>query len=184
MLATTEKPAAIDMKLRQAPIRQTYAQTPEAAVVTDHARSVSDSVQATEPLAGEIAFDDPTGARLKVALHKGVGGTGEGPVPGDILCAAIASCLDSTIRVIANMLGVKLARLEVAVESDVDLRGTLRMDPGVPVGFSDIRVTVAMEPAGDTPPATLDAILTAAEQSCVVMQTLRRAPTIQLTRQP
>ncbi len=182
MLATTEKPATTDMKQRQAPLRETYVRTPEAAVVTDHARSVSDQIPATQPLAGEIEFADPSRTRLRIALHKGVGGTSDGPVPGDILCAAIASCLDSTIRVIANMLGVQLASLEVAVEADVDLRGTLKMNTDVPVGFSDIRIAVRMEPAHNVPAQTLDAILAAAEQSCVVMQTLRHAPRIELSR--
>lgn len=182
MLTTTEKPITTDMKQRQAPLRERYTQAPAAAVVTDHARSSRETVPTADPLRGEIVFSDPANTRLPVALHAGVGGTSAGPVPGDILCAAIASCLDSTIRVIANMLGVSLAELEVAVEADVDLRGTLKMNPEVPVGFSDIRLAVRMEPVGPVPAPTMDAILAAAEQSCVVMQTLRRCPQIEVTR--
>jgi hypothetical protein len=34
--------------------------------------------------------------------HTAVGGESDYPVPGELLCAAVASCLDSTIRTIAN----------------------------------------------------------------------------------
>jgi len=52
-------------------------------------------------------------------------------------CAALATCLDSTIRSIANHLGRALASLEGAVSADGDVRGMLVVDRTVPVGFSD-----------------------------------------------
>ena len=47
----------------------------------------------------------------------GGGGLGDLPVPGDILCAALASCTDSTIRVVANMFGIELLELAVDVHA-------------------------------------------------------------------
>jgi uncharacterized OsmC-like protein len=172
----------VDMRLRQAPLRESYELDPRTAVVIDQARSCSKSIPATQPLYGTVVFDDPANTQLQVALHHGVGGDSDLPVPGDILCAAVASCLDSTIRVIANFLGIALRELSVKVESEVDLRGTLRMDKDVSVAFGAIRVEVTMIPEGDVDEATLTAVLTAAEQSCVVLQTLRNPPHISVTR--
>lgn len=180
MLDTLE--TTVDMKTRQAPLRETYMRLPSAAQITDHARTCSDTVSAGEPLYAEVEFADPGRTRLPISLHQGVGGKSDLPVPGELFSAAIASCLDSSIRVIANMLGIKLKALEVSVESGVDLRGTLKMDPAVPVAFQTVKIEAKIVPEGDVPAAHLDAILAAAEQSCVVLQTVRANPEISLTR--
>jgi uncharacterized OsmC-like protein len=54
-----------------------------------------------------------------------------------MLCAALAACLDSTIRIIADHLDVTLSSLEVGVTAEVDVRGTLLMDRKVPGGFQN-----------------------------------------------
>ena len=173
---------ALSIKERQIPNKKGYEQSPETAIVTDHARSRSDKIPASQPLYGSIEMGESNKAVQDFALHEGVGGDGGLPVPGDIFCGAIASCLDSAIRVVANHLGIQLAKLEVQVEGDVDLRGTLRIDPDVPVWFQHIRVNACIIPEDDVPAATLEAILAAAEYSCVILQTLRNMPDIQITR--
>lgn len=172
-----------DMRALQAPLRADYERHPEHATVTDYARTCSRQIPADQPLYGMLTFKDPANTQFPIALHTGVGGRGELPVPGDILCAAVASCLDSTIRVIANFLSVSISELTVEVEADADLRGTLRMSNDVPVAFSDLRIYVTMIPRGDVPPDTITAILNAAEASCVVLQTLRNPPRISVSHQ-
>lgn len=176
------RPDRVDIKALQLPLRETYARLPSAAQITDHARTRCDTVPANQPLYGTVEFGDPNRTRLPIALHEGVGGRSDQPVPGELLCGAVASCLDSTIRVIANMFGVSIRTLEVEVSADVDLRGTLRMDPLVPVAFQSLRVDANIVPEGDVPSAHLDAILAAAEQSCVVLQSLRQSPEITVAR--
>ena len=90
-----------------------------------------------------------------------------------LLAAALASCLDSTLRIIANRLDIKLIRLSVTATGEVDVRGTLMVSPDVPVGFQHFQLAVDIEAEPDTAPAMLKALLNAAEASCVVMQTLR-----------
>ena len=183
MLDTLENtPTPVDMRVRQAPLREAYAGLPSAAQIIDHATTRSDRIQASQPLYGEVEFGDPGRTRLPISLHQGVGGQSDLPVPGELFCAALASCLDSSIRVISNMLGVKLKTLEVHVEAGVDLRGTLRMDAAVPVAFQSLEIAATIIPEGEVPAAQLDAILAAAEQSCVILQTLRAAPQITLAR--
>lgn len=183
MLDTLEpKTDTVDMKARQAPLREQYTTTPAAALISDHATTRSDRVTPGQPLYGEVEFGDPNRTRLPLSLHSGVGGQSDLPVPGELLAAAVASCLDSTIRVIANMFGLPIRTLEVRCEAFADLRGTLRMDPSVPIAFQDVNIDVNLVPETPVPAEHLDAIVAAAEQSCVVLQSLRNPPRIELKR--
>ena len=126
----------------QTPLRAQYKSSPEAALVTDHARTTGgdprDPFHATvEPMTG-------CGARVPVGVHRAVGGPHDAPTPGDILCAALASCQDSAVRMVANLLGVELDFLEVEVTADLDVRGTMAMDRQVPVGFQAMRCDVRL----------------------------------------
>ena len=176
------RPKTVDMKARQAPLRERYLQNPPEAQISDHAATRCDRFEPGQPLYTEVEFGDPDRTRLPISLHQGVGGRSDLPVPGELFSAAIASCLDSTIRVIANMFGLQIKSLEVHVEAEVDLRGTLRMDPTVPVPFQNVKVSVDLVPVHDVPEGHLDAIVAAAEQSCVVLQSLRTPPAIEITR--
>jgi uncharacterized OsmC-like protein len=110
---------------------------------------------------------------LAIGAHAAVGGFHDQPNPGDILCAALACCLDSTIRMIANRLGVRLTRLEVDVTADVDVRGALMVDQQTPVGFTAMRCDVDIATAEGTPKALTDGLIASAEHCCIVMNTLR-----------
>ena len=96
------------MRERQAALKERYETDPETAMVTDHARSVSMHVPANQPLHGSVELGKASPQILDIALHEGVGGYSDLPVPGDMLCGAIAGCLDSVIRVIANHLAIEL----------------------------------------------------------------------------
>ena len=113
------------------------------------------------------------------SIHHAVGGYHDGPNPGDLLCAALAACLDSTIRIIANLLGVILTSLEVDVSADVDARGTLTVDRAVPVGFQMMRCHVTLQAAEGTNPKLMEKLLAAAEYSCVTLQTLRSGVSVE-----
>jgi uncharacterized OsmC-like protein len=88
-----------------------------------------------------------------------------------MLCAALACCQELTIRMVANLMGLELATLEVKVEGDVDLRGSLGV-PGVPVGFQGMRVQVRVA-ARNGGPSEIDRLLRTAQNCCVVGETLR-----------
>jgi len=174
-------PQQIVMRERQAALKELYATDLVTAIVTDHARSVSINVPPAQPLYGTVELGEASPQLLDIALHEGVGGHSDLPVPGDLFCGAIAGCLDSVIRVIANHLGIELKDLEVLVEADVDLRGTLMVSPSVPVGFQKIRVDVRLTTAEELAESMFKTILATAERCCVVLQSLRNPPTIELT---
>lgn len=116
---------------------------------------------------------------VPVGVHRAVGGLHDAPTPGDILCGALAACQDSAVRMVANLLGVELELLEVDVSGEVDVRGTMAIDKQVPVGFQTMRCNVRLKAKPGTDPALLEKLRIAAEQCCVVQQTLRNPPPIE-----
>jgi uncharacterized OsmC-like protein len=160
---------------RQAPLRQAYADDPRAARIVDRARTVdripADPVHTTAVPGDEYPVEQ---VQLAVGTHRAVGGLHDAPNPGELLCAALAACQDSTVRVVANLLGVELTALAVDVEGEVDVRGTLAVDLAVPVGFQALRCRTRVGVTPGTPARTVEVLLMAAERSCVVLDTLRR----------
>jgi len=159
-------------RARQDPLRARYKEVAQDAWITDRARTV-DGVK-TDPFHGcVVPGSRDYGVVWPFGIHAAVGGDHDGPNPGDLLCAALASCLDSTIRIIADRLGITLTSLEVDVTANVDVRGTLVVDRQVPVGFQTMRCRVDCRAAPDTDAKLVQKLLEAAEQSCVNLQTLR-----------
>ena len=163
----------------QTPLRAKYKSEPQAAMVTDHALARGDSP--SDPFHSTVRPLPACGAELPVGVHRGVGGLHDAPTPGDILCAALAACQDSTVRLVANLLGIELEFLEVEVTAEVDLRGAMAVERNVPVGFQSMRCNVRLRAKEGTKPELLERLGAAAERCCVVQQTLRNPPPIQTT---
>lgn len=69
-----------------------------------------------------------------------MGGAGAGACSGDLLLGALAACAQITCQMVAAPMGTPTERIEVSVEGDMDLRGTLGIAKDVPVGFETIRL--------------------------------------------
>ena len=119
----------------------------------------------------------PGRAVYQAEAHKGVGGAGAGACSGDLLLGALAACAQITCQMVAAAMGIATERIEVMVEGDMDLRGTLGLAKDVPVGFEDIRVRFVVA-APQATPEQLKAPREKTEQYCVVMQTLVHPPRI------
>jgi uncharacterized OsmC-like protein len=115
-----------------------------------------------------------------VGIHRALGGDHDQPNPGDILCAALAGCFDTTFRILAARLGVPLEALAVEVRGEVDARGTLAVDRSVPVGFQRLTCRLRVRPGRGVPPEKLQRLMDATERACVVLQTLRHGVPVQL----
>ena len=170
------------MKSRHEPLNQQYRERPETATITDGAKTTSQSVPTDDPIHTEVSFGTHNPISLPVGIHQAVGGDCDFPNPGDVLCGAIAGCLDSTIRIMANRVGLKIKTLSVDVKAKVDVRGTLRVKRDVPVGFQAFDINVTLKPKGFVPGKMLDKLIRAAEEGCVVLQTLKNTPTIDINR--
>jgi len=166
------------LRRRQRALIDRYRHEPEAAWVRDGASTRAENAVEDgplDPLHTWVEVGHRHDVSVPVAVHHAVGGLSDLPVPGDLLCAALASCSDSTIRMVANAVRVALQALSVEVTGEADVRGALHVSKEVPVRFQRFHVKVFLRAAPGTSPGRLERVLATAEHSCVVMQTLRAA---------
>ncbi|GAC1434344.1 MAG: OsmC family protein [Ktedonobacteraceae bacterium] len=162
----------MDLRSVQKPFKEKYRSDPQTARITLQAQGK----QAESPIACSV---DIGRALYHAGAHSGVGGAGTVACSGDLLLGALAACAQLTCQMVATAMGIDTSRIEVNVEGDLDLRGTLGVSKEVPVGFETIRVHFAI----DAPSATaeqLRALHEKTEQYCVVMQTLTTPPKIEV----
>jgi uncharacterized OsmC-like protein len=138
----------------------------------DEAR-YTDSV-ATARLESGLRFSvtGAAGESLVTDMPPSVGGGGEGPSPGWVLRAALASCVGTLVAIEAARDGAVLSRLEVEVDSESDDRGILGIDETVPAGPLSMRVRVAAEAEDGR---DLGAVVERAVARCPVTDAVRRA---------
>ncbi len=160
----------MDVRSLQKPLKDRYRADPDASRITLRARAS----EASAPIACSV---DIGRAAYAAQAHSGVGGEGTAGCSGDLLLGALAACAQITCQMVAAAMAIPTERIEVTVDGDLDLRGTLGLSRETPVGFEDIRVRFAVTAPGATPDQ-LRALREKTEQYCVVMQTLRSAPAI------
>jgi uncharacterized OsmC-like protein len=74
-------------------------------------------------------------------------------------------------------MGIQTRHIEVTVNGDMDLQGTLGISKEVPVGFEAIRLQFKVD-APQATPDQLRLLQEKTEQYCVVLQTMLRPPRI------
>lgn len=127
----------------------------------DHARTVDIQIQANHPIYGHVFC----GEGIPVSVRKAVGGESDVPCSGEILVAALASCLDTTIRMIANLKGIRLSHREVQVSFDADVRETLMTGDNVLVRFQIAHMKVDLKTACGLSKPHLNALIDAADHT-------------------
>ena len=163
---------ADELRAVQAPLKDRYRADPQAGLITLKASGALDSAT--------IACKVETGRALAVAgLHPATGGSGAELCSGDMLLEALVACAGVTLKAVATSMGIALRSGEVEAEGDLDFRGTLGVDKQAPVGFEDIRLKFVLDT--DAPQEQLDTLLKLTERYCVVLQTLKRSPSIEAT---
>jgi len=164
---------AEELRSVQAPIKERYKATPEAALVTLY----------SEGRAGEgVTCMIETGKGLVTAgLHPATGGNGLQACSGDMLLEALVACAGVTLSAVATALGIELRDAVLKAEGDLDFRGTLGVSKEVPVGFQNIRLNFILDT--DATEDQLATLLRLTERYCVVYQTLKQPPEIAIARQ-
>ncbi len=162
--------AAMDIRSLQKPLKEQYRSNPDASRITLRAKGG----QADAPIACSI---DIGRAIYQAEAHKGVGGAGAGACSGDLLLGALAACAQITCQMVAAAMGIPTERIEVTVDGELDLRGTLGIAKDVPVGFENIHLTFDIA-APEATPEQMRGLREKTEQYCVVMQTLLRPPSL------
>jgi uncharacterized OsmC-like protein len=156
----------------QEPLKQRYREDAGAALVT---------LTATGTLDDDITCSVQTGRALATAgLHPATGGDGLALCSGDMLLEALVACAGVTLRAVATALEVPVDGGTITAAGDLDFRGTLAVDRDAPVGFASIALRFDLDApgAGDDQLATL---LKLTERYCVVLQTLRGGPLVDVT---
>jgi uncharacterized OsmC-like protein len=163
---------------RQQPLRARYTQKPAEAVTLKH--GTTRTTEGVDALHGVVAPGDSFDLQCRYGIDAAIGGFDDAPNPGDLLCAALAACQDSTIRMVADILGITIESLEVEVVGDVDVRGCMAVDRSVKVGFRSLFCNVRLKVAPGTEPQRMAALWQQAENSCVNLDTLRSGVPVKL----
>ena len=166
---------ATALRAMQAPIKEKYKTDPKSAVITLKARGTLDDQN--------IACKVETGRAIAAAgLHPATGGSGLELCSGDMLLEALVACAGVTLKAVATALDIPLKSGAVSAEGDLDFRGTLGVAKDAPVGFEQIRLRFDVET--DAPQDKLDQLLKLTERYCVVYQTIKSGPPVdvKLTR--
>ena len=162
---------AEELRALQAPLKERYRNTPQAARVT---------LSSEGRIGAGISCKVSTGkALVEAGLHPATGGNGLMACSGDMLLEALVACAGVTLRAVATTLGIEIREGMVRAEGDVDFRGTLAVSKDTPVGLQRIRLHFDLVTG-----ATEDQIATLirlTERYCVVYQTLRQSPLISIS---
>jgi uncharacterized OsmC-like protein len=159
----------------QEPIKELYRKDAKAAFLTLRAKGAAND--------SAVTCKVETGRGLALAgIHPKAGGSGQELCSGDMLLEALIACAGVSMRAAAAVLEIPIKSAVVSAEGDVDLRGTLGVTEGVPVGFKEIRLRFDVET--DAPQLKLDQLLELTDRYCVVFQTIQNSPKtkVQLSR--
>jgi uncharacterized OsmC-like protein len=161
----------MDIRSLQKPLKEQYRRDPASSRISLTAKG---SENAT-PLSCSV---DIGRAVYQAEAHQGVGGSGTAACSGDLLLGALAACAQLTCQLVATAMGIPTQKVEVTVNGDMDLQGTLGISKTVPVGFEFIRVDFKVD-APQATPEQLKALQEKTEQYCVVLQTMLHPPKIE-----
>ncbi len=163
---------AAGLRALQAPIKERYKADPKAGFITLKAKGTLDDAN--------IACKVETGRALAVAgLHPATGGSGLELCSGDMLLEALVACAGVTLKAVATAMDIPLKSGTVSAEGDLDFRGTLGVAKDASVGFAQINLRFEVD--SDVPQEKLDQLLKLTERYCVVYQTIRSGPPVEVS---
>jgi uncharacterized OsmC-like protein len=162
---------ADSLRALQAPLKARYREDAGAALITLKAKGALDE-------ASIVCKVDTGRALIEAGLHPATGGDGIAACSGDMLLEALVACAGVTVKAVATALGIELRGGTVSAEGDLDFRGTLGVEKTAPVGFKAIRLSFDLDTDADA--EKLASLMKLTERYCVVYQTLRTPPAIEV----
>ena len=162
---------AEELKELQTPIKARYRDDPDAAIIT---------LKAQGAIGEGVTCSVETGrALVEAGLHPATCGTGMHACSGDMLLEALVACAGVTLNAFATALELNVQDARITAEGDLDFKGTLGVEKQAPVGFRDIRLSFDID--GDLTDEQLATLMKLTERYCVVYQTLRSSPPIDVS---
>ena len=102
-----------------------------------------------------------------------------GATPTEIVLAALASCLTAGIATVAQNRDIQLRSVSATLEGDMDVRGVLGIDSDVRNGYSDIRVTYAID--ADCSRQDLEALVAQSQKRSAVFDIVTNPTTVSVS---
>jgi uncharacterized OsmC-like protein len=156
----------------QEPFKERYRKDAKAAFLTLKAKGTANDAAVT--------CNVETGRGLALAgIHPKAGGTGRELCSGDMLLEALIACAGVSLRAAAAVLEIPIKSATISAEGDVDLRGTLGITEGVPVGFKEIRLSFDID--SEASQDRLDQLLELTDRYCLIFQTIQSQPKTSVT---
>lgn len=144
-------------------LQQSIARNPAAAKAVFRA--------STSSVADSFATDSTVrGFGLRLDEPAALGGADTGANPVEAVLAALGSCQAIVYRAYANVLGLRLDRVDVEARGYLDLRGFLG-DPAVAPGFDRVAFTTRV--TSPEPAERIEQLAALVEKHCPVLDILR-----------
>ena len=153
----------------QAPVKERYRESPQSAIVTLHSTATLDQ--------DRIVCRVATGqGNVDAGLHPAAGGDGSGACSGDMLLDALVACAGVTLTAVATAMNIEIRSGTIEATGEMDFRGTLGVEKGVPVGITSVRLHFSLET--DAAPEQIEKLVKLTERYCVIYQTLQQPPSV------
>jgi uncharacterized OsmC-like protein len=107
-------------------------------------------------------------------------GNNEGANPVEFLLHALAGCVTTTFILHAMARGITIRELSTELKGDIDLRGLLGLDEGVPAGYEQIGIRMNVK--ANCSEKELDDLLSYAQQHSPVCNTVCRPVPVVIER--
>jgi uncharacterized OsmC-like protein len=108
-------------------------------------------------------------------------GEDKAPNPSEAVLATLGACLAVGVHANATARGIKLSKLQVALEGDINVTavwGTGDLDEAKTLGFSAVRVKIDAE--GDAPKEQIDEVIAHSNVWSPVANTLRNKVAVEV----
>lgn len=106
-------------------------------------------------------------------------GHDEGPNPAEFLLHALAACLTTSVVYVATARKVELKSVESRIEGDMDVRGALGLSDEVRNGFTNIRISFAID--SDAPREKVQEVVDRAWARSAVFDSITRGVPVKVS---
>lgn len=165
---------AEELRQLQAPLKARYKADPGAGKVQSRAAGV---LLSDRPA---CRIERPHGA-VDAGLHPAAGGNGQDACSVDMLLEALVGCAGVTFNVVATAMGIPFKSVRVVVEGEADIRGAMGVAREVLVGVTGLRLRFEVDSTASDEQLAL--LIQQTERYCVVFQTLRQPPPVEISMQ-
>jgi uncharacterized OsmC-like protein len=127
----------------------------------------------------EVTVKVGSGHTFTVDEPAALGGSNAAANPVEYALAALGSCQAITYRVWAAQLGIRLEKVEISIDGDIDLRGFFGVDDRIRAGFNAVRINVSL--SGPEEAARYRELATAVDAHCPVLDLFRNPVPVERT---